>query len=200
VLVVQIIAVAQATAVVMNGLEGSNWADRYLAAVIAVTLVSVLIGILVLLLIAKSPIPGAVIGLGIAAIAAGIWANALVAPFGIVSDEPTSSKLYNVQWIPALIVGVAIAWAGFRTVGRVSAAVAALLILWIVPAVLAGLRAATGDLGLEDASGEMLAYGLETFWMALMLPGLALLPLVVAVSVAAVGRLIRPLILSRGRY
>ncbi|WP_167138894.1 hypothetical protein [Diaminobutyricimonas sp. TR449] len=195
VIFVQIIVAAQATAVVMNGLEGSTWAGGYLASMIAVTVVSVLIGILVLLLIASSPVPGAMIGLSVAAIGAGIWVNALVAPFGIIPDEATSSRLYNVQWIPALIVGVASAWGGFRTVGRVSAAVAALLILWIAPAVLVVVRAVTGLGGHEDVPGGMLAYLVDTLRMALLLP--ALLPLMVAVIVAALGSLIRSPIRSR---
>ncbi|WP_166874364.1 hypothetical protein [Salinibacterium sp. ZJ450] len=195
VLLVQVIAAAQITVVIMTGLQGSAGAGSTLAALVTVVLVSLLIGILVVLLITKSPVPGATIGLGIAAIAAGIWADALVAPFGIISDELTASRLHNVQWIPAVIVGLAIAWAGYRTVGRVSAAVAALLILWIARAVFVGVRVATDMLA--GASGEILNYGLESIVMVLWPPGVALLQLMVAVTVAALGWFIRFLLRSR---
>jgi hypothetical protein len=149
--------------VVMNGLERSNWADLYLAALVAVTALAVLVGIVVLLLIAKSPVPGAVIALAIAALAAGAWVSALVSPL----DSIPSDVRNLVRWVPALIVGAALAWSGFRTVGRVIAGAVALLVLWIGPAVVTAVSAAAGTRVLATRPAEMLDYGIGVFNMAL---------------------------------
>ncbi|WP_157156758.1 hypothetical protein [Diaminobutyricimonas sp. LJ205] len=187
VLVVQAIAAVQTTAVVMNGLERSNWADLYLAALVAVTALAVLTGILVLLLIAKSPVPGAVIALAIAALATGVWLSALVAPFGSIQNDLTTGLLDLVRWVPAVIIGAALAWSGFHTIGRVVAGAVAILILWIGPTVFTAVSAAAGTRVLATRPAEMLDYGIGVFNMALWLPELVLPRLIVAAVVGILG-------------
>jgi hypothetical protein len=198
VLGVQIVAAVQTTAVVMNGLERSDWADLYLAALVAVTAVAMLTGVLVLLLIAKSPVPGAVIALAIAALAAGSWVSALVSSLG--ANDLTLWLLSLVRWVPAVVVGAALAWSGFRSVGRVVAAALAILILWIGAAAFTAVSAAAGTRVLASRPAEMLDYGLGVFNMGLWIPELVLPPLMLAAAIGVLGWFVLRFLRTRAEF
>lgn len=198
VLVVQVIAVVQTTAVVRAGLQDRPESGLYLAALIAVATLSVLVGVLVLLLVAAAPKAGAMIGLSIAAVAFGQWCSSLLVPPGTVPVAEVAALLDLVRWVPPVLVGVAIAWAGVGTVGRVLAAGASLAILWIGPAFITAVANAAGSRVLARDPALMLEYAVEVFGMALTIPSLALPPLVVAVVVAAIG-IVGRVILRRAR-
>jgi hypothetical protein len=187
VLAVQVVAVAQTTAVVRAGLQDRPESDLYLAALIAVATVSVLVGVLVMLLVATAPKAGAMIGLSIAAVAFGPWCSRLLVPSGSVAAAEIAPLLDVIRWIPAVLVGVAIAWAGVGTVGRVVAAGASLGILWIGPAFITAVANAAGSRVLARDPALMAEYAVEVFGMALTIPSIALPPLIVAVVVAAIG-------------
>lgn len=187
VLLVQVGGAVQTTIVVASGLQRSDWALFYLAALVLVVAVSVAVGILVLLLIAKAPVAGAVIGLSIAAMAAGAWVNDLVVGEGALVANWQLWLLSITRWLPAVLVGAAIAWGGLRTAGRIVAAVAGLLILWLGQAAITAVSAAAGTRVLAKYPGEMLDYGVGVFFSALTMPELALPPLIVAVAVGIVG-------------
>ncbi|WP_167041136.1 hypothetical protein [Salinibacterium sp. ZJ454] len=197
VLLVHVAAAAQTTVVVMNGLQRSTWADVYLAALIAVTVVSVVTGILILLLVAKAPVAGATVGLGLAAVAVGPWVSLLVFPVGSVPSDLTSWMLSIVRWVPALIVGVVLAWSGFHTVGRIIAGVGLLLVLWVGPAVFTAVSAAAGTRVLAGDPRGMLEFGLQVFGGELWTPEQSLPPLILAVMVAVVGWFVRRLLRVR---
>ena len=134
VLTVQLIATLQTSIVVRVGLQVGTESVVYFAATLAVALVSILVGMLVLWLIARAPRAGALVGISIAAIVFGSWLSGLLVPFGTFPAEPVAQLLSYVRWVPAVIIGAAIAWCGINTVGRVAAAIGSLLILWIAPA------------------------------------------------------------------
>jgi hypothetical protein len=84
---VQAIATIHTAVIVSKGLRPTAVARAYLTALTAGTVVAVLIGLIVLVLIARAPVPGAVIGLSIAGIAAGSWLIGIVVPVGGVATD-----------------------------------------------------------------------------------------------------------------
>ncbi|GAA2009814.1 hypothetical protein [Microbacterium ulmi] len=186
VLAVQLTALVQTAVVVRAGLSAQQWSVYYLLALVAATVLAIGIGILVLLLVAKAPVPGATIALAVAAISAGSWLGGLVVPIGAI-DTPPMWIFSALRWVPAVLVGLAIAWCGFRSVGRVVGVVVSLLALWIGPAAETAIASAAGTRVLAKYPGEMLEYGLGVFRAAMGMPELVVPPLVVAAAVGIAG-------------
>lgn len=199
-LLVQIVAVAQSAQVLESGLRVGDEAAFYLLACIAVAVTGVLGGVLAFALVARAPRAGAVIGLVIGALATGWWLGALLPPFGVLSTEVAYGPLPGIlRWVPAVLVGAAIAWGGVRTTGRVVAAVVGILLLWVVPALATGVTSAVGSRILLRDLPELFDYGWGVFRMALLMPELAAPPLIVALAVAAMGIVARELLARRAR-
>ncbi len=187
VLLVHAAAGVQSTMVVADGIEQTGRGRLYLAAVIAVVLVSIALGVLVLLLEAQTPAPGATVGFSIGALAVGVWLNSLVAPFGSLPPAGAYELLSVTNWVPPILVGAAIAWCGFSSTARIAADLAALLILWIGASAITAVSAAAGTRILAPFPLEMLDYGIGVFTMRAGMPELVLPPLAVAVVVGVVG-------------
>lgn len=187
-LVVQLAAAIQATVTTRNLLESSARAELYAGAIVAVIVVSLVVGTLVLLLIARAPVPGATIAMSLAAVVSASWVGTalrdvmMYAPYEVT--QPVSALL---RWMPAVLVGAAIAWGGFRTPGRIAAAVVSLAALWIGPAFFTGVANAAATRVLASDPAEMIAYGVRVFFAALTTPELALPPLIVAVVIGVGG-------------
>lgn len=188
VLLVQGVAAFQTSVVVGDGLEPGDRSDLYLTALNAVVILSILIGVVVLVLAARAEVPGAAVALTIGAIASGIWANSLVAPFGSLPTEWTSVLLALTRWVPAILVGIVIAWCGFRTASRVLTVAAALLLLWIAPAAITAVAAAAGTRVLAAYPAEMLDYGVGVFRMAVGLSEVVLPPILIALALGILGQ------------
>ncbi|MGA7149647.1 MAG: hypothetical protein WBX17_14320, partial [Microbacterium sp.] len=135
VLVVQVLAAAQATVVTIDLLERSTRTLIYAGAVGAVIIVSLMMSTLVLLLIARAPVPGATIALSLAALVSASWVGAALREFMLLGPSDLVQVIMPVlRWVPPVLVGCAIAWCGFRTGGRIAAVVVSLAALWIGPA------------------------------------------------------------------
>lgn len=194
VLLVQVVAVVQSSRVVRSGLQERRESDLYLAALIAVAVLSVAIAVLVMALVARAPRAGGLIGLAVAALMLAPWLSGLVVPFGSLADPEAMTALSVVRWVPPVLVGAAIAWAGIGSLGRIVAAASTLVALWLVPALLTAVQSAAGSRVLAQHPGEMLAYAGEVFTAAATLPSLVTRPLLVAVAVAVLGLLTRAVI------
>jgi len=118
VLLVQAGAVLQ-TAVALRG----GFTDLGPARLVAVSVALILIGVLALVLIARAPRAGALIGLGIGALMVAEWMTPPFARLATSGHEIGLTLVDAVTWLPPVLIGVAIAWAGVTTVGRVVAAV-----------------------------------------------------------------------------
>ncbi|WP_345801993.1 hypothetical protein AAIB33_02485 [Microbacterium sp. AZCO] len=193
----QIIAVAQTAVVVQAGLQQRTETVLYLGALVGVCVLSLATGVVAFLLIARAPRAGAVVGLSIAALAAGPWLSGVLVPFGSITSDATLPLLDLVRWVPAVLVGVAIAWGGLRTVGQVVAALFGVALVWIVPALITGITSAAGMRVLARYPGEMIDYGVGVFVMALTTPDVALKPVVVTIVVAFAAIVVRAVILRR---
>ncbi len=198
VLLVQVTATVQTALVVIDGLQERLESNIYVAALVAGTGLSILIGIVVTVLIARAPRAGALIGLTIGAIGAASWFGSLVAPLG--STAVPDALLFVFPWIAPVLTGVAIAWAGINTAGRVIAALVALALVWVAPALTTAVASSVGSRVLIRAgASDVIDYGMSVFRMALLTPELALRPILATVIVAAVGLLIRVLVGRRTR-
>ncbi len=185
---VQLFAVVQTSMVVRAGLQERSEGDLYLSLLVGLSLFAMAIGVLALVLVARAPRAGALVGLGIGAVMSMSWLNALVvATFGSSSTQDVGDILSAMRWVPAVLIGAAVAWAGVASVGRAAAAVGNLVALWVVPALITAVTSAAGSRVLAQRPGEMLEYGYGVFVHAVSSFDLAVQPLLVAVAVAALG-------------
>ncbi|MGR6743000.1 hypothetical protein [Microbacterium arborescens] len=198
--VIQVIAIAQSSVVTVSMLEDSSRRVVYAAAVIAVMVVSLLMSVLVLLLTARAPVPGAAIALSLAALTVPGWIGLpLQSYLSLANDPVTSAVLLLLRWLPAVLVGAVIAWCGFRTAGRVAAVVVSLAALWIGPAFFTAVSSAAGTRVLAPYPAEMADYGIGVFAMALTAVELVVPPLIVAACIGAVGALVLTALRRRPR-
>lgn len=198
VLLVQVGATVQSAVVVASGLQERTESTLYLALLVTLCILSILLGAAALVLIARAPRGGALIGLTICAIAVGQWISAVLRPFTTMAAEWAYSLAGLIQWVTPVLVGVAIAWAGINTIVRIVAALASLVFIWVTPALITGVTNAAGSRVLAHDPPGMIEYAVQVFQMALFMPELALRPIVAAVVVAAVGLGVRAVAGRRG--
>ncbi|QDZ14494.1 hypothetical protein [Humibacter ginsenosidimutans] len=193
---VQLTALGQSAFVIGVGLGDGVASVAYLAVMVLVVLISMLGGVAVLALIARAPRGGALIGIALVAAAFAQWAAGIARV--IVPSGQNPIVMQVMVWLPALVVAVAIIWCGVNTVGRVIAAIVALLLLWISSPLSTAVAAAAGTRVLARSPYEMADYGVGVFRMALFEVQTVLLPVAAAIVVAAVGLLVRGL-MARSR-
>jgi hypothetical protein len=196
-LTVQLIALVQTAVVVGDGLRPGTESVIYLAAMVAAAAASAVVGALVYGLIARTPRAGALIGLSIAAVAAGWWLSALLVPNPVVVSELQLTLARLTEWVPAILCGAAIAWCGISTVGRILAAITAVAAVVIGAAFATGVTSALGTRVLARFPAEMLDYGVQVFLQALGRPELTLRPIIATLVVAAVGLVLRVVLNTR---
>ena len=193
----QLIAIVQTTTEVAPGLRPGSASLIYLVAVVAAALASFVVAALVLVLIARMPRAGALIGLSLAAVAAGWWVSALIIPSpGLVSDLQ-STLVGLVRWLPAILCGIAIAWCGVTSIGRVLAALTAVAAVAVGAAFATAVTSAAGSWALARQPAEMLDYGVQVFGQALFTPALTLRPIVATLIVAGVGLVVAAVLRRR---
>ena len=198
VLIVQIPATVQTAGVVEKGLQDRLESNVYLFALVAGTGLSILVGLVVTILVAGAPRAGALIGLTIGAIGMASWIGALIDPTR-VGQGLLADVLVIVPWIAPVLTGIAIAWTGIGTAGRVIAALCALVLVWVAPAVTTALFNALSNQVLVRSSTDVIDYAVGVFQAALLTPELALRPIIATALVAAVGLGVRALVGRRRR-
>src|SRR5690625_3777418 len=125
-LAVQVFAVVQTAVTVSAGLAPRTESTTYLVGLLALSGVSVAVAVGTMVLIARAPRAGVLVGVTAVALLLGTWVGALVAgPFGVPSDA-AMVVIRQTRWVAPVLIGGAIAWAGLRTVGRAVAALGSL--------------------------------------------------------------------------
>jgi hypothetical protein len=134
-------------------------------------------------LIARPSSAPASLGIALAAVPFTAWIAQWVSLFGGMSGYPAfiSDVL---RWMPAVIVGLALAWCGVRPASRLVVWLLSLSALWLTPAMFAaiqyalGSRVLQGDLSqMADAGTQVLPLALSVGWM----------PVVVALAIGVTG-------------
>ena len=190
-LAIQLLAVAQTYLVVIDGMQQRSLSWLYLAAMIGVSVVSIVIGIPVLLLIANAPRAGATIGISVASIAVAAWLVAFVSP-PIAPPEGDGMLVTDIlRWVPPVIVGAGLAWGGLNTVGRILAAPLCLAILWVAPTAFIAAGAAAAHPQLLELPDQILQAVVKEVLEGMTVVERAVPPIAVALVVAGVGLVVR---------
>lgn len=197
VLVVQVCATVQTAAVMRSGLQDRLESDVYVAALVTGTALSILVGLVVTILVASAPRAGALIGLAIGAIGMGAWIGTLLEP-ARTPQSATGPVPMVAFWVVPALIGLAIAWTGIRSAGRVIAALCALALVWVAPAVVAALSSALSNQVLVRSSSDVIDYAVGVFRTTLLDSQIALPPIIATALVAGAGLGVRAL-LPRGR-
>ena len=193
---VQGLAVAQSAVTTRSTLPDVDDADLYVIALTTGAVLTIGIAAGVIALVAKAPRAGAVMALSVGSVAAGPWLAALIVPFGTAPTE-IPPLLTLVQWVPPVLAGAAVAWAGLGSAGRIVAALGAVLIVWIGPAVLTGVGYALGSRVMWNDPAGMIDGAIHVFGLALLTPELAWRPIVACVLTAAIGLGVRAVVVGR---
>ncbi|TNC18644.1 hypothetical protein FHE66_05775 [Georgenia sp. 311] len=190
-LAVQLGAVAQTSVTVHAGLAPRTESTVYLVGLLALSVLAVAVGVGAMVLIARAPRAGVLIGVTVAALLLAHWLDTFLAsPLHDAPAWATDVWLRVRHLVGAVLIGATAAWTGLRTAGRVVAALGALLALWLVPALLIGVTNAVGSRILARSPADMLEYGVGVFRLAATTPSLVVPPLLVAVGVTAAGLLV----------
>jgi hypothetical protein len=194
----EVVAIVQSAQLDGGGLQRTPFALLYLELIVAASIAALVLGTAVLLLVALAPPAGLVVGVALAAVPIGDWAGSLLLPFGSVSVPVVASVLLQAsRFVPAVLIGIAVAWAGVRTVGRGIAAVGSLLILWIGPALQTGIAGAAGSRVYAHDPAAMLDAVRTVFGLALLSADIAVPPLVLALVVVLIGSATKVLLRTR---
>ena len=179
-------AVVQSALVLADGLrENDERSGTYLVLMVAWAVLSALGGLLVLVLVARAPRAGATVAVALAAPGVGSWAQALLAPSVALASPAVVTVVGYLHWLPAVLVGLALAWCGARTSGRIGAWVMSLVLLWVLPAVqtvigyVAGFRR-------SSSLWESLGSGLDLLGLVLA-PDIAGPPVLLALALGVLG-------------
>lgn len=97
-----------------------------------------------------------------------------------------------VQWVPVIVVGLALAWCGIRPAWRLLVWVVSLLALWALPAAFMSIQYALGYRLILGDFAEMIAAGVDIFPALLNEDGV--LPVIAALVIAVVGTVVRMLV------
>jgi len=199
VLLVQVAALVQTAVVTESGLRDEPAADLYLLALVAGTVAAILLGVGMLLLIARAPKAGALLAFALAGVALSSWLTALFFPISRFSESSPVTDAFQtvIRYAPAIVVGAAIVWCGLSTVGRIIAAGVSVLILWVAPTVVTAVSAAVGSRILLPYPAEMLDYGVNVFRSAIVMPEIWGPPIGLAVAIAVVGLVARRVVEKR---
>ncbi|WEK61739.1 MAG: hypothetical protein P0Y60_02965 [Candidatus Microbacterium colombiense] len=188
---VHLIAIVQTFAVLAVGL-GISSGDRrvllYFGGMLGGAVVVALLAQLGFWLTSQRSAGPVALGVALAAVPATMWlASGLFAFTGPVVQPLFVSQL--VQWLPVIIVGFALAWCGVRPLRRLGVWAAALLALWVTPALFTAVSYGLGMRVLKDDLPQMAAASIQLFPVVLVETN-AWLPVVIAAGGGALGALV----------
>lgn len=186
VLVVHFTATIQSFTVLKEGLLPGSLSGLYFGGLLAGVIGCVLAALLALLLIASPSTVTATIGFGLMAIPVTSWAVVWVVNGVGFLNVPTAVPTVA-RWVPAVLVGCALAWCGLRHARHVVAWVLNLVFLWLLPALFTSVQSVLGTRVLAGDIPEMLAMGRDVFGQALGPDGAALPTLLLALGIGLVG-------------
>ncbi|WP_354227815.1 hypothetical protein [Arthrobacter bambusae] len=186
VLVVHLAATIQSFAVLREGLLPGSLSGLYFGGLLAGVIGCVLATLVALLLIASSSTVKTTIGFGLMAIPVTTWAVVWVVNVVGFLNVPTAVPTVA-RWVPAVLVGCALAWCGLRPARRVVAWVLNLVFLWLLPALFTAVQSVLGTRVLAGDVPAMLSMGRDVFGRALGPDGAALPTILLALVMGLTG-------------
>ncbi|QSZ50217.1 hypothetical protein [Arthrobacter sp. D5-1] len=186
VLVVHVAATIQSFVVLREGLLPGSLPGLYFGGLLAGVIGCLLAALVALLLIASSSTVKATIGFGLMAIPVTSWAVVwVVSAVGFLS-VPTAVPTVA-RWVPAVLVGCALAWCGLRPARRAVAWVLNILFLWLLPALFTAVQSVLGTRVLAGDIPAMLSMGRDVFGRGLGPDGAALPTILLALVIGLTG-------------
>lgn len=196
-LLTQSVAACQAFSVLVPGQRPGLLAAAYVAGLVATCLLGIALAQLVLRWTADGPAWLAAMGVSLAAAPVATWLGTwLQLTFGEVS---VPAPLWTVlAWVPALLTGVALAWCGWGGRGRSAAWGIGLLLLWLQPALLTGVRMAVARNTVSQGAASMVETFLRATATELATPWPAAAHVALAAGIGLVGGLTVRILGRRG--
>ena len=167
VLGVQIGALAHAAWALDIGLESSSRASLYVSALVGGAAVTILVGIPILLGIARGHAAPATLAVAASSVALSTWLTASLFAIVPISAQVPLVVWRTIEWLPLVIAGIAIGWCGWRTAQRATASVFALVIIWVLPALATAVSYGIGSRIYLQYPAELFPASKQVFVMAL---------------------------------
>lgn len=165
-LLVQVAATVQSFELLGQGLMRGTLAQYYRAGLMAGVICSILAAVVALLLIASKSTVATTIGGGLMAVPFTSWAVEWVV--GVVGHTNVPIAVPSIaHWLPAIVVGCALAWCGVRPLGRLAVWGLNLAFLWVIPAVFTAVQSVLGTRVIAGDIPEMVLMGREVLTAAL---------------------------------
>jgi hypothetical protein len=195
-LAVQFTAAVQSFTVLDGGLADGTMAAIYFAGLLAGVIACIAASLAAFLLLASRRRALVALGAGLMAVPATSWAVEWVVGFvghiNVPAAVPTVAR-----WIPALIVGCALAWCGLRPARLAVVWLADLALLWVVPALFTSVSYVLGTRVLAGDVQEMLLMSRQILAATLGPDGGALPTVLLALTVGLAGLGIRAMAARR---
>ncbi|MGN6751312.1 MAG: hypothetical protein ACTHJJ_02020 [Intrasporangium sp.] len=183
------VSLAQTSIVVRNGLDGSKRAELYLSALVAVTVVGAVLGLVVGHAVAVGR-PGArAIGVALLSTVLGGWLGTFLLLRGSAGSGVWQALYTAIPWVTAVVAGIGLALCPPRSRSAVLAWVGALVVVWVVPVILTAVSYVAGSRAMLATSppSEWLDAGWAVFRAALAPANHPLWPLALTIAVGLVG-------------
>ncbi|MPV49246.1 hypothetical protein GCG21_04355 [Pseudactinotalea sp. HY160] len=192
-------ATAQSFVVVARGLELGQTVDArvglYFFGLLGGVVASILLAQAGFLLTSRASRGPAALGLSLVATPLAYWLNEAVAALSGPGQYPAIMSGV-VRWLPAVVVGLTLAWYGLRPGRQIAVWAAALAALWVTPALFVSLQYGLGMRILRGDVGEMLSASAQLFPQVLEL---MVAPVVVALVLGLAAAATRAGLARRGR-
>ncbi len=183
---VQLIATVQSFWILHEGLAPGSMSGLYYGGLLAGVIGSMVAALVALVLIASRSTVKATIGFGLMAVPLTSWAVGWVVGIMGYINVPTAVPTIA-RWVPAVLVGCALAWCGLRPVRRVAAWILNLAFLWVIPALFISVQYVLGTRVLAGDVQEMLLMSRQILAATLGPDGGALPTILVALAIGLVG-------------
>ncbi|WP_141651254.1 hypothetical protein [Microbacterium sp. 3J1] len=196
VLAVHVIATLQSFVVVAGGLSLSYdvRALVYLGGMLGGAVAAALLAQLGFWMTSRPSAAIAALGIALAAVPFGQWVARWFLAFTGDAFPPVFLPSLT-TWIPAIVVGVALAWCGIRPAWRIAVWIVSLLTLALLPSLFGAIQYGLGSRILGGNLVEMTAASVQIFPMLLAEDGF--LPVLVALVIGIVGTVVRMLVPTR---
>ena len=137
-------ATVQSFAALSSGLDPEPRSSIYIAGLLGGTIAAIAAGVVALLLFVSLSRPVVALGVGLMAVPFASWLAAAAAAFlGGPGGVPIFLTIVW-HWLPAVLVGAALSWCGFKPPARLWVWAADLALLWLVPALFTSVNYVLG--------------------------------------------------------
>jgi hypothetical protein len=185
-LVVQVVAVVQSLAVLVTGLRPTSLMVVYIGALAVTCALAVGVGHLVFWQVTSGERPRVAMGLVLAAVPLGYWLRGLWALLFGQFRVPVWLSLAT-DWVPAVLVGVVLAWCAWYGESRVGVWIGGVLVVWLVPSAIDATGTAVARNTASQGLGAALEAWAQTFGMLAGIQGPGPLAAGLAILLGLVG-------------